>query len=235
MVQLVQGHMAPSDPVSSCVQSWSNLMRLAGGESANTQRSERLTDGDGTSSRDVSSHPLDVHAIAGVAMGISLPTQAEQAAFHSAIDEMWQAAEVGYEEHLKRLLQRHSVPADFQHPLRSNTLLMVAVNVRTSSQHYDRDLAAVLRMLLRRGALLTQTEATGMTPVHVLVAQPSQFLVAARLKALLCHIIATSGMLGNPLEQMNHAGETPEDMAVGLHMQQQLKRIRVMIRLKSCR
>lgn len=169
-------------------------------------------------------------------MNVPRPTDAEQAAFAAAINDMWQAAAVGYAEHLQLLLQRHRVPPDFQHPQRSATLLMVAAGVRTLSTRYDRDLAAVVAMLLGRGADANLTDsATGATPLHVLVAQPETCAVAARLKTLLQHAAAAPRGQVNPLDAPNRAGELPEDVAVGWDRQEHLRRLRVMIGLRSRR
>lgn len=175
-------------------------------------------------------------AIAEASLAMAQPSPAEQDAWHAAMDDMWCAAAVGYPGHLLLLLRRHRMPVDYLPPGGTTTLLLAAAGVHTLSASLDRDLAAVLRLLLARGAWVAQAQhGTGATALHTLAEQPPPFETAERVRALLAHIGAASSGAGGALEVVDSLGRRAEDVAAQPQLRERLQRLRVMIDLRARR
>lgn len=218
--------------VPACVQEWNIIQALAGDGLPDAPISNSSS-ASPTASSLLKSFRLDEHAIAEIALGFPAPTHAEQAAWNLAVEDMWQAAEVGYPQHLLVLLERHHMPADYLPPGGINTLLMAAVNVHTWSQQRDHDLSKVVWLLLSRGAHVCQAQRESRTtPLHALTEQPEPFYIRARLEVLLGHITSTPAAAG-ALEARDAKDKRPEDVAASPILRESLKRLRLMIDLNA--
>lgn len=102
------------------------------------------------------------------------------------LQELWQAALRGDARAVQQLLLQHGIQADTSHHVSGTSLVMDVVFKQTSSEILDRNLAAVLSILLTAGWKPTAEHIVpGTTVLHVLARQPSYCQVAHRMQCFL--------------------------------------------------